>query len=132
MNLMATNLPCEARPLSSFVLDTTNLTLASFSQLSKKSLGNLLSVYKYSAKQVIQARSFSNTILIYSLAITLFSSFIAYHAENPDAKKITSIVAFVACTVFFISAFASLVHTYQIRDFTFWQNVCVILLQQED
>jgi len=114
---------------TSVSIDTTNLTLARFSELSKESLEKLLTVFEASLEGATQARLFSNSIATYSLALTIFSAFVSYKSPKENVRKVATVITFAAGLTATLAGFTSLVYTFQIHDFNFWKNVCVKFLE---
>lgn len=114
---------------TSISFDTTNMTLARFSELSKESLAKLLTVFETSLEGATQARLFSSTIATYAVATTFFAFIMAAKTPRENVKKIATVITVVAGLTATLAGFTSLVYTFQINDFNFWKNVCVTFMK---
>lgn len=114
---------------TSIAIDTTNLTLARFSELSKESLEKLLTIFTTSLEGATQARLFANSIAAYSLAVTLFAGFMAYSSSKENVRKVATFLTFAAGLTSVLACFTSAVYTCQIYDFNYWKNICITCLQ---
>ena len=110
-------------------IDTTNITLAHLSKLGRLELEKLLSVYGTSLEATLLARTFANSIATNALAITFLSGFVAHQSSRESVKKVATFITAASALTAILAGFTSLVYTFQIRDYSYWNNVCVKFLE---
>lgn len=109
-------------------LGITCTTIKMLGELSKDSLKKLITICDKNIQYGIQIRSFANIMLIYSLAITLISSWILFTTDEEHIQTPAFVLTGAAVFTTSFAGLISLWYTSEISYLQFFRTRCIITI----